>query len=463
MRICLSSPGARLISLLVTGLLAAVVGSAPAQVFSPLEKLEPSPTQISLSEAIRRAIANEPNFAATKAEQRAASLDRGIARAALLPGAVYHNQVLYTQPNGASNSAGPKGSQPAPIFIANNAVREYASQAAISETVGLAQVANVRVADAAAMRAAAELEIARRGLVVATSSLYFSLLASERKLLVLESATQEASNFVALTQKREAVREVAHADVIKAELTLQQRTRDRADAILARDRAQLELAMLLFADPLTPFTLDPAAPSQTLPALSDVQAAASHHNPELASALAALQQSEAEVLGARAAYLPGLGLNFTYGIDGTTFATKAPFDSDAGRNPRNLGYSIAATLDIPVWDWFSTEHRVKQSEVRREAVRVALTAAQTRLIVDLKETYTEAQTAQNQLASLSQTSRSASESLRLTRLRYSSGEATALEVVDAQTTLYAAQTALEDGLLRNEQALTSLHSLMGTL
>ncbi len=458
-----SVPGARLISVLVAGLMAATANSASAQVLLPPQKLEHATTRISFSEAIQRAIGNEPNFAARRAAQRTSLLDRGIARAALLPGTVYHNQVFYTQPNGAVNSAGPKGSQPAPIFIANNAVREYASQAVITETVGLAQIANVRLADAAAARAAAELEIARRGLIVATSNLYFNLLASERRLGVLESAMEEARNFVALAQKREAVREVAHADVIKAELTLQQRTRDRTDGVLVRDRAQLELAMLLFADPLTPFTLDPPAPSQTLPALSDVQAAASHHNPELASAFAALQQSEAEVLGAKSAYLPDLGVNFTYGIDGTTFATKAPYDSDAGRNPRNLGYSIAATVDIPVWDWFSTERRVKQSEVRRDAVRVALTAAQKRLIVDLKETYAEAQTAQNQLASVIDTSRSALESLRLTKLRYSSGEATALEVVDAQTTLYAAQMALEDGLLRNEQALAGLQSLMGTL
>ena len=46
----------------------------------------------------------------------------------------YHNQVLYTQPNGAINGGGPVGSQAAPRFIANNAVREYASQGVVTET-----------------------------------------------------------------------------------------------------------------------------------------------------------------------------------------------------------------------------------------------------------------------------------------------------------------------------------------
>jgi len=417
---------------------------------------------ITLEDAIRRAAANEPGLAASHAEQRAASLGPGIVRASLLPQVTYHNQALYTEPNGASNGAGPKGSQPAPIFIANNAVREYASQALITETLSVAQLATLHAANASSARAAAELEVARRGLVAATAGLFFGLAASERKLIILRRASEDAADFVALTEKREAAREVAHADVIKAQLTAQGTARALEDGVLARDRARLELAMLLFADPLTPFALQ-AEENTALPTFAEIEKAAMAHNPMLAGALAALQQSDAEVLGSKGAYLPDLALNFNYGIDATTLATKAPFDADEGRNPRNLGYSIAATIDIPVWDWFSTERRVRQSEIRRDAVRVALTAAQKRLIVDLKEDYAEAQAAQNQIASLEETARTAEESLRLTRLRYSSGEATALEVVDAETTLYSAQTAQEDGRVRYEQALSSLQILTGAL
>ncbi len=423
----------------------------------------PAPTSVSITlpEAIHRAEQNEPGFASFRAEARAASLDRGIARAALLPGVIYHNQALYTQPNGARNAAGPVGNQPAPIFIANNAVREYASQASITETVGVAQYATVRVADANAARAAAELEITRRGLVGAVSGLFYGVLAGERRLRVLTGARDESQDFVSLTEKREAAREAAHADVIKAQLTLQQRTRDLADATLARDRARLELAVLLFPDPLTPFTVELPSPTPSLAAFADVQATARDHNPELASALAVLRQSDAEVLGAEAAYLPDLVLNFTYGIDATSFSVKSRFDGIS--NPRNLGYSFFATLDIPVWDWLNTNRRIKQSEYRRDAVRTALSAAQRRLIVNLQESYGEAQTAQSELASLEITVRTADQSLHLTRLRYESGEATVLEVVDAQTTLLNAQTAQSDGEVRFQQALASLQTLTGTL
>ncbi len=414
---------------------------------------------ITLGEAIHRAEAHEPNFAGFRAEARATALDRGIARGALLPGIVFHNQALYTQPNGARNGAGPIGSQSAPIFIANNAVREYASQGSITETAGVAQYAAVRAADANAARAAAELEIARRGLVAGVAGLFYGVLSNERRLTILAGARDEAQGFVALTEKREAAREAAHADVLKADLTLQQRARDLADAQLARDRARLELGVLLFPDPRTPYMVAAPVEAPALASLAEIEAAARERNPELASALASLRVSDADVLGAKAAYLPDLVTNFTYGIDATNFAVKSRFDGTI--NPRNLGYSFFATLDIPVWDWLNTNRRVKQTEYRREAVRTALTATERRLIVNVQEIYAEAQTAQGAIASLAATVETARQSLTLTRLRYESGEATVLEVVDAQTSLLNAQTAQSDGEVRFQQARANLQTLTG--
>ena len=116
-----------------------------------------APLVITLDEAIHRAQANEPNFATARAEAKATALDRSIARAALLPNAIYHNQFLYTQGTGGSADCS-NGVQTPVIFIANNSVHEYISQAAVTETIGLKRVADVRLADATAARAAAEYE-----------------------------------------------------------------------------------------------------------------------------------------------------------------------------------------------------------------------------------------------------------------------------------------------------------------
>ena len=413
------------------------------------------PQVITLDEAIHRAEANEPTYANALADSKVSALDRSIARNGLLPSAIYHNQYLYTQGTGlraqSSGSAAPQ------VFIANNAVHEYTSQGVINETFGLAGVAGVRRADAAAAMAAAELEVARRGLVAAVTGLFYGSLAADHKLAVADRAHQEAVDFTKLTGQREEARESAHADLVKAQLQEQQRVRDLSDAKVAAEKARLELGVLLFPDPRTAYTLQAQEAAPTLASREDVEQAAAKNNPELKSALAALSVSNADVLAARAAYLPDLGLNLTYGIDAPQFAVNGP------DGVRNLGYSAMVTVDIPVWDWFSTAHKVKQSEIRRNAAQVALSSTQRQLIARLDEAYQEAVAARDQLASLDASVATAGESLRLTKMRYSGGEATVLEVVDAQSAYVTAENAREDGGVRYEAARADLQTLTGTM
>ena len=207
---------------------------------------------------------------------------------------------------------------------------------------------------------------------------------------------QEAKLFTDLTQKREQAREVAHADVVKAQLQQQQRQRDLSNATLEAQKARLELAVLLFPDPRTPYNTESPSAPPALPARDDVNRLASSANPELRSALAEVQSTEADTLAAKAAYLPDLSLNFTYGIDAPEFAKNGPDGA------RNLGYSVRGTLDIPVWNWFSTQKRVKQSELRHDVAKVNLTATQRHLIAALDEAYAEAAAALDQTTILDQ-------------------------------------------------------------
>lgn len=144
---------------------ASVTAIVTAQIPSAVSPAGAGEQTVSLSEAIRKAEINEPGFRTTEAESRALALERTNARAALLPNAAYHNQVIYTQPNGESSRIGQTAGAPTPVFIANNAIREYASQGVFNEVIGFQQIGVIRQVDAAAARAAAEAEVARRGLV----------------------------------------------------------------------------------------------------------------------------------------------------------------------------------------------------------------------------------------------------------------------------------------------------------
>ena len=440
-----------------TGLTASPVQAALAD---PTGESAGSGAALTLQDAIARARINQPEFASAVTASRNAALDHALARAALLPSVVYHNQYLYTQPgHGPSQSANASAAvtPSVPRFIGNNAVHEYTSQGVVSETIGIAQVAAVARSAATASAASAQLEIARRNLVLTVVRLYYGSLAAEHKAAVAERALKEANEFTGLTQHRESAREAAHADVLKAQLQQQQRERDLADSRQESERARLDLGVLVFPDPRAAFALVDAGAPGPLPTKEEIDAAAAKSNPEIKSAMAILRAASLDVTGARAAYLPDLGLNFNYGIDAPEFAVHGPDGA------RNLGYSAEATLDIPVWDWFSTHDRVKQKVYQRDSAKVALSAAQRKLLAQLSEVYGEARVAQDQLQSLDRSVETARESLRLVRMRYSAGESTVLEVVDAQNSVAAAENAREDGILRYQTGLADLQILTGTM
>jgi outer membrane protein TolC len=451
LRSCASS---RLAALL--GCVALLCACAAAQSLPQAPQPAPAPA-ITLDQAIAAALANDPAFATAHAATGSARLDAALSRDALLPNAAAHGDYLFTQPNGLRNQAGQIGSQQAPRFIANNAIREYAAQLLVNETLSVAGVAGYRRSRALAAQSVADLESARRDLVSRVVAAYFSVLSMAGKVDVAQRALDEARAFVDLTNKLENGREVAHADVVKANLSAQQRQREFDDATLAAEKARLDLGVLLFPDPRTPYTL--AEPDQLAP-LADqpsIEAAAARNNPDLRSALEALRAAQSDVLAARAGYLPSFGFNYTYGIDAPQFAVNGP------DQVHNLGYSASASIDFPVWDWFATHDRVRQSQLREKAAQAALTTTQRQLIAQLDEYYHEARVASDQVASLRTSADTARESLRLTRLRYSSGEALALEVVDAQSSLAQSEAALADGILRSHVARANLQTLTGVL
>ena len=132
-------------------------------------------------------------------------------------------------------------------------------------------------------------------------------------------------------------------------------------------------------------------------------------------------------------------------------------------NRRNLGSVVQGTLTIPLWNWGATRSRIKQAELAQKQAEYELTFAQRGVESSLRTAYIEADTARAQLDSLKSSLDLSEESLRLTLLRYQAGEATALEVVDAQSTLALARNAHADGLARYRVAVAALQTMTGRL
>jgi outer membrane protein len=419
-----------------------------------------APLRLTLQSALDRARINSTQFQAAQTDAALAHQDRYQAGAALLPGVTYNNQALYTQAAPAPVAAETK----VPVlFIANNAVHEYISQANVHETIDLAGIAAFHRASATAALARARAEIASRGLVVTVVQSYYTLAAAQQKMETARKAAQEGDDFLKLTQQLEKGGEVAHADVIKADLQAQDRHRQLQETQLAFLNARLDLAVLIFPDFNDNFELaDDLHASIPLPTLDEVKQRAAQENPEVRAALEATRAAGDDVTAARAGYLPALGLDYWYGIDAENFGVNFPKTFN-GQTYSNLGSSISATLNIPIWNWGATQSRVKQAELRRAQAKRELSFTQRKLLAEIQSLYAEADTAMNELAGLSRSADLAAESLRLTTLRYKNGESTVLEVVDAQTTAAQANNAYQDGAVRYRVALANLQTLTGVL
>lgn len=414
--------------------------NAPAQGATDAPK-----TRLTVEDAIRLARANAPQFRAATTQAALAREDRLQARAALLPSVSYSTGAIYTQPNGT----------PSGVFIGANGIREYVSQGIVREGLSFTSVAEYRRARYLEALGRANAEMAARGLVRAVIQNFYLAVAASRKVGSAEQAAQEANRFLTLSQQLERGGEVAHSDVIKARLQSNDRNRDLQQAWLAEEKARLDLAVLVFPDFVSNIQLvDDLQQTPPLPEFPRVQELAGRNNPAIAAAVANEKGAEQEVASAVGGHLPSLSFNYAYGIDANRYAANIG-------GTRNLGYQITATLDLPVFNWGATQSKVKQARLKRELARVELSAAHRRLLADLQQFYSEARSARVELALLQQSVALAGESLRLTTLRYQSGEATALEVVDAQNALTQARNDYDDGAVRYRVALSSLQMLTG--
>jgi len=410
-----------------------------------------APLALTLQDAIQRAKQNNPEYRAAQVEFGVAKEDRVQSRAALLPSASFNTSFLYTQGNGTTSAR----------FIANNGVHEYISQGNLHQEFSLAQVADYRRTLAAEAVARARSEIAARGLVVTVVQTYYSFVVAQRKYATAQRAASEAHRFFDISQKLEHGGEVAHSDVIKAQIQFEEQQRNLQEAELEMDRSRLELAVLVFPGFNENFSVvDDLQMPEALPSFAEVQAAAGSKNPELRTALASVQAAKQEVAVAWNGFLPSLSVDYFYGIDANHFAANE-VDPVSGAQVRNLGYAAVATLQLPIWNWGANRSKVKQADLRQQQAQVELSATQRELLAKLRNFYQEAETARAELESLNHSAELATESLRLTTLRYQAGESTVLEVVDSQNTLTQAQNAFNTGQVRFKVALADLQTLTG--
>jgi outer membrane protein TolC len=440
---------AALVVALEAGPVAAGQTPPPIGQTQPATPAPPAGAPLSLQDALARARVNSQQFRSAQLASNLAAEDRKQARAALLPSLIGLSQFIGTQSNGTSSG----------IWVANDGPRIYNDWLTVhGEVFSPGKWAEYRSTAAAEAVARARADVAGRGLVATVVTNYYTLVAVQRKLGSAQQGLREAQQFLEIARRLEAGGEVAHSDVIKAQIQVAQRIRDAQEAELAALKSRLTLSVLVFPDFRDQFSVvDDLQTIAPLPTITDLNAAATGYSPDVRAAEASVQQETAGLGVARGAVLPVLSFDYFYGIDANQFAITNPDGN------RLLGSVAQVQLAVPLWNWGAGQSKLRQANLRVQAAKADLTLAQRQLQANINTFHREAEIARDQVASLQQSLDLSTESLRLTLLRYQAGEVGVLEVVDAQTTLISARNAYDDGLVRYRVALAALQTLTGTL
>jgi outer membrane protein TolC len=415
--------------------------------FSEILHAQQATVTIDIKAALERARTNSPQFQSASIAVDLARIDSYLARTAYYPSVNYNNQFIYNQGNGS-----PEGT-----FIGGNGVREYISQGVVREDIVLpGRKDEYKRSIAAETVAAAKRDVALQGIVATVFQNYYGIVAAQRHLSNAQQSLEEARRLVRITEKLESGGEVAHSDVLKAQLTMRQRERDVQDGHFAVKKNKIALAVLIFPDFTTDYAVaDDLASAPPLETFDQIQALAKEKSPDLRAAQATISQEEYGKAIARNASLPTVSVEYLFGIDSPKFAIH---DEEGFRR---IGSAAQATLTIPLFNWGATRNKVRQAELKLQQAQLDLTLTQRELNSNLRSSYLEAEAAFTQLDSLKQSVDLSAESLRLINLRYEAGESSILEVVDAQTALAQARNAHDDGLSRYRLALSTIQTLTG--
>lgn len=182
-----------------------------------------------------------------------------------------------------------------------------------------------------------------------------------------------------------------------------------------------------------------------LPTLSERALA---RRPELTQLRARIRAVQEQRNGAESGMKPSFFVSLNYDFLG---------------NPSQLqnGWSLLASLAIPLWDGGLTDARVSELDTRELQLQTDEKRQLQRIGVEVKESYLTLQEAEQRLLAAEASQTAAREAVRVGRLRYEVGAATSLELISAQSSLTSASFSLAEARYRQLSARVAINTALG--
>ncbi len=381
--------------------------------------------QITLQEAIQRALQVQPAMVQARGDESNAGVQRLAAIGAFVP-TVTLNSSAFRQ-----NSASIVNGLPAQAGT-------YTYNTGLSLNVdvfdGLRRLQRYRNAAATAEAANAGYTNQRFQVTLQTKQAFYNALATQELVRVAESQVRRAQQQLQISVDKLHAGSATRSDSLRS-------TVDYGNARIALLQAQANLATAQanLGRQVGIDSLVRAVPDSTLPALPDsigLRTAALDNSPQVIQAQAQARALGATVWDQRSQYLPTLSVSYSTSSQGLT----QPWQgfSAPNRNLNQLRFSLSWTI----FNGFAREQQQTAAVVQRDIATARAEDTRRQVNAALTQQLAAAATAFEQIDIARANVAAATEDLRVQNERYRVGAATILDLLTSQTALTQAEVNL---------------------
>jgi multidrug efflux system outer membrane protein len=302
-------------------------------------------------------------------------------------------------------------------------------------------------------------EAVRLALTARVASSYYGLTALDAQVELTRRALQLREDSLALQRRRSEAGLISDFDLrqleaetatVRAQLPPLQRDRELAEAALAALLGRAPRAVLQDAVARTPLAADapsavvvpPGLPSELL-----------LRRPDIVEAEQRLIAANARVAVARSAYFPSIRLTGLLGSESAELDNL--FSGPAGI------WSFAAALAQPIYAGGRLQAQRDAAAARERAALAQYQGAVRDAFREVRQALSAQLRARESFEAQAARVAALAETLRLARLRYTSGVSSQLDVLDAERGLLAAQTARVEALRAQRSAVADLYRALG--
>ncbi|MDO5059503.1 MAG: efflux transporter outer membrane subunit [Neisseria sp.] len=302
---------------------------------------------------------------------------------------------------------------------------------------------------------AAARDSAHLSLVAAVAKAYFNERYAEESMVLAERVLKSRQQTYRLTQLKHKAGVVSAVDLRQQEALIESAKSDYAKAAKGRETARNALAMLLNRP--IPDDLPNGLPLNKQFKISRLPAGLTSevllNRPDIRAAEFALKQANANIGAARAAFFPSISLTTTVGIG----------SNELGKlfSGSNAVWAFAPSINLPIFNWGSLQASLDAAEIRKQIQVVNYEGAVQAAFRDVSDALVaRAQLDHSHEAAVRQ-AKAYSETRRLVGLRYKHGVASALALLDAERSSYAADSAVLASSLSRLENMADLYKALG--